>query len=49
LYEFAVQLIKQGDAFVCGETIEVMRKNRNEGLPSEFRDRPVEENLKLFE
>lgn len=42
LYQFAVQLIKQGDAFVCGENTELMRKNRNEGVPSAFRDRPIE-------
>ena len=42
LYEYAVRLIKQGDAFVCSESAEVMRKKRSEGLPSEFRDRPVE-------
>jgi len=41
LYEYAVQLIKQGDAFVCSETSEVMRKNRSEGIPSKDRDRPV--------
>ncbi len=48
LYQFAVQLIKQGDAFVCSESAEEMRKKRGEGLPSKDRDRPIEENLRLF-
>ena len=29
LYAFAVQLIKQGDAFVCSETKEELKKNRS--------------------
>lgn len=49
LYDYAIVLIKKGKAFVCGETIEEMRKNRQNCKPSAFRDRPVEENLKLFE
>lgn len=49
LYEYAKELIKKGKAFVCGESIEDMRKNRQNSKPSPFRDRPVEENLKLFE
>jgi glutaminyl-tRNA synthetase len=48
LYNYAVQLIKQGDAFVCSETAEEMRKKRGEGLPSKDRDRSVEENLRIF-
>lgn len=42
LYAFAIKLIKQGDAFVCAESAEEMRKKRGEGLPSKYRDRPVE-------
>ena len=49
LYRFAIQLIKQGDAFVCSEKKEEMKKNRSLGLPSKDRDRSVEENLKLFQ
>ena len=49
LYRFAIQLIKQGDAFVCSETKEEMKKSRAQGLPSKDRNRSVEENLKLFE
>jgi len=49
LYDYAVELIKKGKAFVCAEPVELMRKNRNDCKPSEFRDRPIEENLKLFE
>lgn len=49
LYNFAIQLIKQGDAFVCSESAEEMRKKRGEGLPSKDRDRSIEENLRLFD
>ncbi|MCB0370158.1 MAG: glutamine--tRNA ligase, partial [Bdellovibrionales bacterium] len=41
LHQYAIQLIKQGDAFVCSETAEEMRKNRSEGIPSKDRDRSV--------
>ena len=49
LHQYAIQLIKQGDAFICSEPTEEMRKKRGEGLPSKDRDRSVEENLRLFE
>jgi glutaminyl-tRNA synthetase len=54
LYELAVELIKRGKAFVCHETKEQMKEGRRvegrlEGRPSPWRDRPVEENLRLFE
>ncbi|MEM8680449.1 MAG: glutamine--tRNA ligase/YqeY domain fusion protein, partial [Planctomycetota bacterium] len=53
LYAWAVQLIKQGDAFVCDLNADEMREHR--GTPTEagrnspYRDRPVDENLDLFE
>ena len=53
LYEYAVQLINQGDAYVCEQSAEEMAKSK--GTPTEpgqnspFRDRCVEENLELFE
>lgn len=49
LYEYAVKLIKKGKAFVCEQCKEDMKKCREEKKPSPYRDRSVEENLKLFE
>lgn len=53
LYENAVHLIEEGLAFVCALTQEEMRQYRGNltqpGKPSPYRDRPVEENLRLFE
>ncbi|WYD81963.1 MAG: glutamine--tRNA ligase/YqeY domain fusion protein [Candidatus Electrothrix gigas] len=53
LYEFAVQLIKMGKAYVCHLSGDEMRKYRGTltepGKNSPYRDRPVEENLALFE
>ncbi len=52
-YEFAVQLIRQGDAYVCDLDAEQMREYRGTltqpGKNSPYRDRSVEENLALFE
>ena len=51
-YEFAIELIKKGLAYVCELTPEEFKLNRGEvGVPakSPYRDRPIEENLKLFE
>lgn len=52
LYDYAVELIKKGKAFVCDQPLEEMRKSRgtiNEpGTDSPFRSRTVEENLDLF-
>ena len=50
-YEFAVELIKKGLAYVCDLTAEQFREYRGEiGNPavSPYRDRSVEENLDLF-
>ncbi len=53
LYDWAVQLIKQGDAYVCDLNAEETREYR--GTPTEpgrnspFRDRTVDENLDLFQ
>src|SRR6266481_5847714 len=53
LYEWAVQLIKKGKAYVCDLTPDQVRETRgtpnHPGTNSPFRDRSVEENLKLFE
>jgi glutaminyl-tRNA synthetase len=51
-YEYAVQLIKQGDAYVDSLDEEEIREYRGTvdepGEPSPYRDRSVEENLELF-
>jgi len=53
LYDFAVQLIREGKAYVCslsGEEMRTYRGTVNEpGKPSPYRDRSAEENLDLFE
>jgi len=49
LYDFAVQLIKDGKAYVCHQNAEDMSKYRNEKRDSPYRNRSVEENLKLFD
>lgn len=53
LYEYAVQLIKEGKAYVCDLSPEEIREYRGTltepGQESPFRGRSVEENLALFE
>ena len=53
LYEWAVQLIKAGKAYVCDLNAEEVRKYRGTltepGKESPYRNRTVEENLSLFE
>src|SRR5580692_4195298 len=53
LYEWALQLIRAGKAYVDDLPAEEMRKYRGTltepGTPSPYRDRSVEENLDLFQ
>ncbi len=53
MYELAVKLIKKGKAYVCDLTPEEIREYRGTltepGKESPYRNRPVEENLELFE
>ncbi len=53
LYEFAVELIRRGKAYVChlsGEEMRAFRGTLTEpGRESPYRSRTVEENLELFE
>lgn len=53
LYDIAINLIKEGQAFVCELSFEEMREYRGTltepGKNSPYRDRPIEENLRLFE
>ncbi|MCH1982509.1 glutamine--tRNA ligase/YqeY domain fusion protein [Ruminococcus sp. OA3] len=52
MYEAAVKLIKKGSAYVCDLTAEEIREYRGTltepGKNSPYRERSVEENLKLF-
>jgi glutaminyl-tRNA synthetase len=52
LYDWAVQLIKDGKAYVDSQTSEAMAEQKGTptepGVASPFRDRSVEENLDLF-
>jgi len=52
LYEWAVQLIRSGNAYVCDLSAEEIRKYRGSltepGKESPYRNRSVEENLDLF-
>ena len=53
LYDYAVELIKMGKAYVCDLTPEQMKEYRGNlttpGKESPYRNRSVEENLDLFE
>jgi len=52
LYDYAVQLIRQGKAFVDDQSADEIRANQGSltepGTPSPYRDRSIEENLDLF-
>ena len=52
LFDYAIQLIEQGDAYVCDLNAEETREYRGTltepGKNSPYRDRSVEENLDLF-
>ncbi len=53
LYDYAVQLIKMGKAYVCDLTADEIREYRGTltepGKESPYRNRTIEENLDLFE
>ena len=52
MYEYALELIRSGNAYVCDLTGDEIRKNRgtlkDPGQESPFRSREIEENLDLF-
>lgn len=53
LYDWAVQMIKDGKAYVDDQTSELINEQRKTpfepGIESPFRNRSIEENLELFE
>jgi glutaminyl-tRNA synthetase len=53
MYDWAVELVKKGKAYVCDLTPDQVREHRGApgepGKDSPYRDRSVEENLDLFE
>ncbi|RLB97585.1 MAG: glutamine--tRNA ligase [Deltaproteobacteria bacterium] len=53
MYDYAVQLIKKGSAYVDDQSAEEIRSNRGTltqpGVDSPHRNRPVEENLEIFQ
>ena len=53
LWDFAIWMIKKGLAYVDEQSSEVIAQQKGTpttpGVPSPYRDRPVEESLKLFE
>jgi glutaminyl-tRNA synthetase len=53
LYDYAVELIKKGKAYVCDLTTDQIREYRGtlieQGKESPYRNRSIEENLDLFE
>jgi glutaminyl-tRNA synthetase len=53
LYQFAQRLIQDGKAYVDSQSIDAIRQNRGDfykpGINSPYRDRPVNENLDLFQ
>jgi glutaminyl-tRNA synthetase len=53
LYELAVKLIREGKAYVDSQSAEQVSEQRGapteKGIESPYRERPVEENLDLFE
>lgn len=52
LWDFAIWMIEQGKAYVDEQTSEQIAEQKGTptqaGTPSPYRDRPIEENLKLF-
>ena len=53
LWDFAIWMIKQGNAYVDEQTAEQIAEQKGTpttpGVASPYRDRPVEENLRLFQ
>ncbi|SVA90675.1 uncharacterized protein METZ01_LOCUS143529, partial [marine metagenome] len=52
MHKYAIQLIQQGDAYICDLSSENIRQSKGNlteaGKNSPYRERSIEENLKLF-
>ena len=52
MYDYAIQLINNGNAYVCDLTSEEIKENRGTlqkpGTQSPYRDRSIDDNLNLF-
>ena len=48
LYELACELIRRGKAYVCHQTAADIKEYREKQMDSPWRDRPIEENLRIF-
>ncbi|KAL3510761.1 hypothetical protein ACH5RR_030162 [Cinchona calisaya] len=49
LYELAVELIRRGHAYIDHQTPDEIKEYREKKMNSPWRDRPIEESLKLFD
>jgi len=49
LYNFGIQLIKNDKAYICELDSTTMREQRHNCIDSPYRNRPIEESLKLFD
>ncbi|KAK9465879.1 tRNA synthetases class I, catalytic domain-containing protein [Lipomyces arxii] len=49
MYDYCIQMIKEGKAYADDTPVEQMRYERTEGIASGRRERTVEENLKWFQ
>eukprot|EP01116_Phalansterium_solitarium_P013460 TRINITY_DN30823_c0_g1_i1.p1 TRINITY_DN30823_c0_g1~~TRINITY_DN30823_c0_g1_i1.p1 ORF type:complete len:773 (-),score=346.87 TRINITY_DN30823_c0_g1_i1:174-2492(-) len=49
LYEWALELIRRGKAYVCHQTPEQVAEGREKKINSPWRDRSIDENLREFE
>ncbi|WMV28233.1 hypothetical protein MTR67_021618 [Solanum verrucosum] len=49
LYELAVELIRRGHAYVDHQTPDEVKEYREKKMNSPWRDRPIEESLRLFD
>lgn len=49
LYDLAVELIKRGKAYVCHQTGDEISKGRKDGTDSPWRDRSIQDNIRLFD
>lgn len=48
LFDLAIELIRRGKAYVCHQTGDEISRDRKDGIESPYRNRPIDENIKLF-